>query len=206
MLKAAAVLGARFRRDVLAPVTGVPPGELAGALATGRDARLLEPAGPGEDRFRHELVRDAVYDAIPEADREELHAQAGGVLAALAARGRDVDDAEAAYHLVRAGPAVAAQAAEYARRAGDRAMAALAFEDAARWYEHVAAALAIRPGRRRRPGGRRAQPGRGPAGGWRPGRRTSRVPAGSRPGPAVPGGPTCSPGPWPGGRFLVPRR
>jgi hypothetical protein len=43
------------------------------------------------------------------------------VLAALAARGRDVDDAEAAYHLVRAGPAVAGRATEYARRAGDRA-------------------------------------------------------------------------------------
>ena len=88
------------------------------------------------------MVRDAVYDAIPEADREELHAQAGGVLAALAARGRDVDDAEAAYHLVRAGPAAAGQATEYARRAGDRAMAALAFEDAARWYQHVAGQLA----------------------------------------------------------------
>ena len=142
VLKAAAVLGARFRRDVLASVAGVPPGELAGALATGRDARLLEPAGPGEDRFRHEMVRDAVCDAIPEADREELHAQAGGVLAALAARGRDVDDAEAAYHLVRAGPAAAGQATEYARRAGDRAMAALAFEDAAHWYQHVAGRLA----------------------------------------------------------------
>jgi hypothetical protein len=115
VLKAAAVLGARFWRDVLGSVTGVPPGELADALATGRDARLLEPAGAGEDRFRHEMVRDAVYDAIPEADREELHAQAGGVLAA-----------------------------EYARRAGDRAMAALAFEDVAHWYEHVAAGLAAR--------------------------------------------------------------
>jgi hypothetical protein len=146
VLKAAAVLGARFRRDVLASVTGVPPAELADALATGRDARLLEPAGAGEDRFRHEMVRDAVYDAIPEADREELHAQAGGMLATLARRGRDVDDAEAAYHLVRAGPAAAEQAAEYARRAGDRAMAALAFEDAAHWYQHVAAGLAARRG------------------------------------------------------------
>ena len=144
VLKAAAVLGVRFRRDVLASVTGVSPGELAGALAAGRDARLLEPAGAGEDRFRHEMVRDAVYDAIPEADREELHARAGGVLAALAGRGRDVDDAEAAYHLVRAGPAAAGKATEYARRAGDRAMAALAFEDAAHWYQHVAAGLAAR--------------------------------------------------------------
>jgi hypothetical protein len=142
VIGSAAVLGARFRRDILARLAGVPAGDLAGALAAGRDARLLEPAGPGEDRFRHELVRDAIYDAIPAADREERHAEAGCVLAELAGRGRDVDDAEAAYHLVRAGPAAAGQAADYARRAGDRAMAALAFEDAARWYEHVAAALA----------------------------------------------------------------
>ena len=194
VLKAAAVLGARFRRDVLASVAGVPPGALAGALATGRDARLLEPAGPGEDRFRHEMVRDAVYDAIPEADREELHAQAGGVLAALAARGRDVDDAEAAYHLVRAGPAAAGQATEYARRAGDRAMAALAFEDAAHWYQHVAGGWP-RPGpatpTRRPPRSAWARPG------WRPATRTAAGPGSGRQpnGPAAPGGPTCSPGP-----------
>jgi predicted ATPase len=36
VLNTAAVLGARFRRDVLASLTGVPPGELAGALAAGR--------------------------------------------------------------------------------------------------------------------------------------------------------------------------
>jgi hypothetical protein len=42
------------------------------------------------------------------------------VLAALADRGRDVDDAEVAYHLARVGPATAGPAAEYARRAGDR--------------------------------------------------------------------------------------
>jgi len=142
VIEFAAVLGTRFRRDVLAQLAGVPAGDLAAALAAGRDARLLEPSGPGEDRFRHELVRDAIYDALPEAVREERHAQAGRVLAELAGRGRDVDDAEAAYHLVRAGPGAAAQATEYARRAGDRAMAALAFEDAARWYEHVAERLA----------------------------------------------------------------
>jgi AAA ATPase-like protein len=142
VLGSAAVLGARFRRDVLAQLADVPAEEIADALAAGRDARLLEPSGPGEDRFRHDLVRDAIYDALPEAVREERHAQAGAALAELAGRGRDVDGAEAAYHLVRAGPAAAAQAAEYARRAADRAMAALAFEDAARWYQHVADRLA----------------------------------------------------------------
>jgi hypothetical protein len=64
------------------------------------------------------------------------------VLASLAGRGRDVDDAEVAYHLARAGPAAAGTAAEYARRAGDRALAALAFEDAVHWYQRAASSLA----------------------------------------------------------------
>jgi len=147
VLLAASVLGTRFRRDVLAGLAGIQPGELAAALAAGRDARLLELAEPGEDLFRHDLVRDAIYDSIPAAAREELHARAGGVLASLAARGRDVDDAEVAYHLVRAGTAAAGPAAEYARRAGEAALAALAFEDAVHWYERAAASLsALRAG------------------------------------------------------------
>ena len=139
---AASVLGTRFRRDVLAGLTGLEPGELAAALAAGRDTSLLQLAEPGEDRFRHDLVRDAIYDSIPADAREDLHTRAGGVLASLADRGRDVDDAEVAYHLARAGTAAAGPAAEYARRAGDRALAALAFEDAVHWYERAASSLA----------------------------------------------------------------
>ena len=139
---AASVLGTRFRRDVLAGLAGLEPGELAAALAAGRDTSLLQLAEPGEDRFRHDLVRDAIYDAIPADAREDLHTRAGGVLASLADRGRDVDDAEVAYHLARAGTAAAGPAAEYARRAGDRALAALAFEDAVHWYERAASSLA----------------------------------------------------------------
>jgi hypothetical protein len=139
---AASVLGTRFRRDVLAALAGLEPGELARALAAGRDTSLLQLAEPGEDRFRHDLVRDAIYDSIPADVREDLHTRAGGVLASLAGRGRDVDDAEVAYHLARAGTAAAGPAAEYARRAGDRALAALAFEDAVHWYERAASSLA----------------------------------------------------------------
>ena len=83
---AASVLGTRFRRDVLAGLTGLEPGELAAALAAGRDTSLLQLAEPGEDRFRHNLVRDAIYDAIPADAREDLHTRAGGVLASLAGR------------------------------------------------------------------------------------------------------------------------
>jgi hypothetical protein len=96
---AASVLGTRFRRDVLAGLTGLEPGELAAALSAGRDTSLLQLAEPGEDQLRHDLVRDAIYDSIPADAREGLHTRAGGVLASLAGRGRDVDDAEVAYHL-----------------------------------------------------------------------------------------------------------
>src|SRR5262249_10982640 len=74
--------------------------------------------------------------------RESLHARAGGVLAGHAERGRGVAAAEVAYHLLRAGPAAAARGADYARMAGDRALSALAFEDAVHWDQRADA----RPG------------------------------------------------------------
>ena len=127
------------------------------ALADAYRAGLLADGEPGESRFRHDLVRDAVYGVIPAGTREQLHARAGAVLASFADRGRDVDAAEVAFHLARAGPGEAAAAADYARRAGDAALAALAFEDAAQWYERAEASLADA-------GAAAAEPGGGSAG------------------------------------------
>jgi predicted ATPase len=150
VLLAASVLGTRFRRDVLAALAGtlfdIGHGELAARSRPGVMPACSSwpvPARTGSGT----TCRDAIYDAIPVAAREDLHDRAGDVLAALAGRGRDVDDAEVAYHLARAGTAAAGPAAEYARRAGDRALAALAFEDAVHWYERAAASLtALRAG------------------------------------------------------------
>jgi hypothetical protein len=138
----ASVIGTRFRRDILADLAGVPLTGLHDSLADAYRAGLLADGVPGENRFRHDLIRDAVYDAIPAGTREELHGLAAAVLASLADRGRDVDAAEVAFHLARAGPAEGASAADYARRAGDAALGALAFEDAAHWYESAEASLA----------------------------------------------------------------
>jgi len=138
----AAVIGTRFRRDVLADLAGVPLTGLHDTLADAYRAGLLADGEPGESRFRHDLVRDAVYGVVPAGTREKLHARVGAVLASFADRGRDVDAAEVAYHLARAGPGEAAAAADYARRAGDAALAALAFEDAAQWYERADSSLA----------------------------------------------------------------
>ncbi|MGE5289362.1 MAG: ATP-binding protein [Micromonosporaceae bacterium] len=142
LVSAASVIGTRFRLDILAELMGVTLTGLHGPLADAHGGGLLESGGPGENCFRHDLVRDAIYDAIPAGTRETLHGRAGAVLASFADRRRDVDVAEVAYHLARAGPASAGAAADYARRAGDRGLAALAFEDAAQWYERADAHLA----------------------------------------------------------------
>ncbi|KJK48223.1 hypothetical protein UK23_17680 [Lentzea aerocolonigenes] len=135
---AAAVLGTRVRLDVLAELVDVGLGELRPLFDAA--AGLLVTAGPGEVRFLHELLRDAVYDALPSAERVALHVRAGEVLARFAERGRAAGSAEVAHHLMLAGPEHAEEAGAFARRAGDEAAAMRAYDDALRWYDRAAQA------------------------------------------------------------------
>ena len=137
----AAVLGARFRLDVLAGMAGTAMSRLRQALDEAEGAGIVTPADPGFGVFRHDLVRDAVYGAMAAADRTRRHERAATLLAELAERGRDVAAAEVAHHLLRAGPQGAARAAHYAARAGKEAMAVVAYEDAEHWYEQAGASL-----------------------------------------------------------------
>ncbi|WP_405359055.1 AAA family ATPase [Kitasatospora sp. NBC_00085] len=141
VLGAASVLGTRFGLDVLAELAAVPLGALRPLLAAAAAEGLLTLDEPGVGGFRHELMREAVHDALGPAERAALHGRAGAVLAALADRGRDTGPAEAARHLLQAGPEQATAAAEFAGRAADRAAGLLAFEDAAQWYERALTAL-----------------------------------------------------------------
>ncbi|GCE02391.1 AAA family ATPase [Embleya hyalina] len=142
VLGAAAALGTDFRLDVLAEVTRVPLGEVRTVLTEATAAGLLALVEAGSGAFRHELMREATYEALSPTERVAWHERAGAVLAEFAARGRDVAPAQVAHHLLRAGPAHAEAAAGFARRAGDEAADVFAYEDAAQWYERCAAALA----------------------------------------------------------------
>jgi class 3 adenylate cyclase/tetratricopeptide (TPR) repeat protein len=67
---------------------------------------LLRPDGPqfpGEDafRFRHLLIRDAAYEALPKATRADLHARFAGWIAERAADLVELDEV-VGYHLERA--------------------------------------------------------------------------------------------------------
>ncbi|MGW2832042.1 ATP-binding protein [Streptomyces sp. NPDC001286] len=137
LLDVAAVLGTRFRLDVLAEAAEVPLPEARSLLGEAAGAGLLAEVGPHRAGFRHDLLRDAVYDALAPADRAALHHTAAEVLAGYARRGRDTGPAEVAHHLFLAGPEHATEAARHACDAAARAEALFAFEDAARWYERA---------------------------------------------------------------------
>jgi class 3 adenylate cyclase/DNA-binding SARP family transcriptional activator/tetratricopeptide (TPR) repeat protein len=77
VLEAAAVEGEVFHRGAVETLTATDPGLTAvlTALVRKEYIRPDRPALEGEDgfRFRHLLLRDATYDAIPKATRTELH-------------------------------------------------------------------------------------------------------------------------------------
>jgi DNA-binding CsgD family transcriptional regulator len=100
LVEAASVLGGAFSVDDIAELRGEPVDHLLPALEEAERAGILVSTG-GSSRFRHGLVRSAVYDAIPEPVRSALHRQFGELL--LDRGGQAV---AAARHLARGdGPA-----------------------------------------------------------------------------------------------------
>ncbi|MGW1065417.1 AAA family ATPase [Streptomyces aureus] len=142
LLDLAALLGTRFRLDVLAEAAAVPLDEVRTLLGEAAGAGLLAEAGANEGRFRHDLLREALSGRPGPAERAELHRALATVLAGHARRGRDTGPAEVAHHLLLAGPEHAHEAAQHCHEAADRAAALLAFEEAARWYERAVQAYA----------------------------------------------------------------
>ena len=129
-LRTASILGSCFSLTDLATVTAHPALELFLALAEAIRARVLEDDG-AVLRFRHDLIRESIYEDLPGSLRRGLHreagqrlAQAGGSSLQVAehlARGADRGDAAAIGWLTRAAreaaprsPAVAADLLERA--------------------------------------------------------------------------------------------
>jgi class 3 adenylate cyclase/tetratricopeptide (TPR) repeat protein len=127
------VEGRTFHRGAVQALS--PDGvQLAAPLEALVRMELLRPDGrqvPGDDafRFRHLLIRDAAYEALPKATRAGLHERFAGW---LAARGSDLVELDevVGYHLERAyhyrvelGP-VSEEAREVSGRAAERLAAA----------------------------------------------------------------------------------
>jgi DNA-binding CsgD family transcriptional regulator/tetratricopeptide (TPR) repeat protein len=137
-LDVAALIGTRSELRLVESVTACPPPAVDELLASG----LLTGDG-GWLRFRHEIARMAVQQAIAAHRRRSVHAR---ILAALEAAGCD-DDAQLAFHAEGAGdgPAALRYAAAAARRAAELAShreAAAQFERALRFAAGTAPATA----------------------------------------------------------------
>src|SRR5207253_619755 len=75
-LRFASVLGTGFTLTDLAEVTGRSAVDLSTTLAEPLRARVLEDDGT-RLRFRHDLIRDAIYEDLPASVRGALHREAG---------------------------------------------------------------------------------------------------------------------------------
>ncbi|MGH8791509.1 MAG: ATP-binding protein, partial [Stackebrandtia sp.] len=74
LLTTASTLGRRFHRQVLAAVAAEPVPQTDRLLDQAATARLVVPLGSGEFSFAHDLLREALYDSLDEAERRRLHA------------------------------------------------------------------------------------------------------------------------------------
>jgi DNA-binding SARP family transcriptional activator/tetratricopeptide (TPR) repeat protein len=135
LLAAAAVLGQELDAHALAGMVGDAEAPLDEVLRE----RLLRPSLDGRFEFAHALVRETVYDELNVLRRARLHRAAADALRAL---GEDRHVEEIASHLFQAASvADARQVADLLVRAGRRAMAHLAYEDAAGRFERALEAL-----------------------------------------------------------------
>ncbi len=128
VLDVAALTGARVELGLLESVTACPPAAVDEVLASG----LLAEDG-GWLRFRHEIARLAVEQAMPPRRRVVVHAR---ILAALGVLGCE-DDARMAFHAEAAGDTAgvlhhAPRAARQAAGLGSHREAAAQFERALR--------------------------------------------------------------------------
>jgi len=122
-LRTAALLGGKFTVTDLAVVLGSTVSELAAGLQEAVSARIL--VGSGSDMaFRHQLIRQALYESMPTALRTALHAEAARALAATGADALSVaqqlfaagqpGEGWARAWLIRTAPALTTQAPQLA--------------------------------------------------------------------------------------------
>ena len=118
VVRAAAVLGRSFDFVALHEMTSVPADALIEILEAISDMQLIEEDQRRENgyRFRHILIRDAIYNDILVSRRRLMHARA----AAAVRVSRPDDPSELAHHLIAAG-----RAEEAARACADAAEQAL---------------------------------------------------------------------------------
>ena len=136
-LTAASVIGREFGYEVLRGVSALPDGALLDALDAALVNHLLEETSAGY-RFRHTLIRRALYDALSRTRRARLHTRTAESLAAVYALRLEglaphIEDLAFHYDLGDRRD----RALDYLIQAGQKAAQVYAFELAVSYFERA---------------------------------------------------------------------
>ena len=146
VIELAAVLGGPFDLTTIAALHEGDTEALVEVLGRAVDLGFLLRSSDDRWTFSHALVRDAVYEELRPSARVSRHRRAGRALESLGPAGRSSDAFQLAHHFFEAARAGdGAEAVEYSMMAGDEAVVALAFEEAARFYGQALEALSLAP-------------------------------------------------------------
>jgi class 3 adenylate cyclase len=138
VLQLAAVVGRNFSLPVLERLVDFDRDTLVTALDEAVEARVVTEAGVATYMFSHALVRSALYDELRPTRRARLHERVAEAVAGVYERTLEPHLGELAYHYARSiGTGDVDKAVEYSRRAGDRALSQLAFDDAVSWFQQA---------------------------------------------------------------------
>jgi hypothetical protein len=136
-LGVAAVVGAEFDLAVVQRAGGLGEDAVLSALDEAATARLIVDSSATHYRFSHALVRATLYEALTAGRKVALHRRVAEAIETLYGAGLDDHLPALAYHWARASTPAAetAKAVGYACRAGERALAQLAHDEAAAYYQ-----------------------------------------------------------------------
>jgi class 3 adenylate cyclase len=147
VLTAASVIGREFGLDALERVSDVSGDRLLEVLEEAVGARVVAevPRAVGRYSFTHALIRETLYEELGTTRRVRLHRQIGEVLEILHSDNVEPHLPQLAHHFSESAQGGDVdKAIDYATRAGERATALLAYEEAAGHYEMALQALEVK--------------------------------------------------------------
>jgi eukaryotic-like serine/threonine-protein kinase len=150
MLTLASTMTGGFTWDALKAINpDVPEAQLLDLLEEALATQLIserKEEGAGRYDFTHALIRQTLYEELSTPRRVLLHRQIGEALERLYAANVEPHVTELAHHFYQAAPGGDVEKAiDYARRAGDRSVSLVAWEEAAAHYERALQALELLP-------------------------------------------------------------
>lgn len=143
LLTVGSVIGREFDFRIAAAIVqpACDPVLLLSALDEALERLIVEPmpaAGESWYRFRHELVRDAVYESVSPSRRAHWHAAVVELMERRLGARAEEHAADLAYHAARAEALLGSwRVVKYSRLAGERMLSTHAFDEASRHFERA---------------------------------------------------------------------